>query len=121
VRITNDAYPALYQVADGSSVAGQRIYRRLVAAELAFVLAGAAFPPISAIAAVRPATYLARIPRYLPDSSSAAVRTDPRTMAARPRSTASAARSAPTCPTLAGRRSSRRYPSHRGSADARAG
>ena len=35
VRITRDAYPALYQVADSSSVAGQRIYRRLVAAELA--------------------------------------------------------------------------------------
>jgi len=49
VRITNDAYPALYQVADGSSVAGQRIYRRLVAAELAFVLAGAAFAVLSAV------------------------------------------------------------------------
>ena len=63
VRITNDAYPALYQVADGSSVAGQRIYRRLVAAELAFVLAGAAFPPISAIAAVRPISEPQRLSR----------------------------------------------------------
>lgn len=49
VRITLDAYPALYQVADGSSVAGQRIYRRLVAAELAFVLSGAALAVLGAV------------------------------------------------------------------------
>lgn len=49
VRITNDAYPALYQVADRSSVAGQRSYRRLVAAELAFVLGGAALAVLSAV------------------------------------------------------------------------
>ena len=41
LRITADAYPALYVVADSGSVAGQRLYRRLVAIELALVLAGA--------------------------------------------------------------------------------
>ncbi len=49
VRITNDAYPALYQVADSSSVAGQRVFRRLVAAELAFVLSGAALAVLGAV------------------------------------------------------------------------
>lgn len=48
VRITYDAYPALYQVADASSASGQRTYRRLVAAELVFVLAGAAFAVLGA-------------------------------------------------------------------------
>jgi hypothetical protein len=43
LRITADAYPALYVVADSGSVAGQRLYRRLVAVELALVLAGAGF------------------------------------------------------------------------------
>ena len=49
VVITRDVYPALYQVADASSVAGQRAYRQLVAAELAFVLGGAALAVLSAI------------------------------------------------------------------------
>jgi hypothetical protein len=49
VRITRDAYPALYQVADSSSVAGQRAYRRLVAAELIFILGGATFAVLGAI------------------------------------------------------------------------
>jgi hypothetical protein len=48
VHLARDAYPALYQVADGGSVAGQRIYRRLVTAELAFVIAGAAFAAVGA-------------------------------------------------------------------------
>ncbi len=47
-KITRDAYPALYQVADSSSVAGQRVYRRLVQTELAFIIAGATFGAISA-------------------------------------------------------------------------
>jgi hypothetical protein len=51
VRITRDAYPALYQVADSSSVAGQRAYRRLVAAELVCVLGGAAFAVLGAVVA----------------------------------------------------------------------
>lgn len=49
VRIAHDAYPALYLVADSSSVAGQRMYRRLVAAELAFVLGGAALAVLGAV------------------------------------------------------------------------
>jgi hypothetical protein len=43
VEIGHGAYPALFQVADASSVAGQRTYRRLMQAELAFVLGGAGF------------------------------------------------------------------------------
>jgi hypothetical protein len=49
VRITREAYPALYQVADSSSVVGQRTYRRLVAAELVCVLGGAAFAVLGAV------------------------------------------------------------------------
>ncbi len=49
MRITRDTYPALYQVADSSSVAGQRSYRRLVAAELLCMLAGATFAVLGAL------------------------------------------------------------------------
>ena len=43
LTIAPGAYPALFQVADASSVSGQRVYRRLVEVELSFVLLGAAF------------------------------------------------------------------------------
>jgi hypothetical protein len=47
-RIDHAAYPALFQSADASSVAGQRSYRRLVEIELGFVLAGAMFGTLGA-------------------------------------------------------------------------
>jgi hypothetical protein len=42
IEVGQSAYPALFQVADASSVTGQRVYRRLVEVELSFVLLGAA-------------------------------------------------------------------------------
>ena len=48
IEITPGAYPALFQVADASSVTGQRVYRRLVEVELSFVLLGAAFGGVGA-------------------------------------------------------------------------
>jgi conflict system pore-forming effector with SLATT domain len=48
VSIAKEAYPALYQAADASSVAGQASYRRLVQTELAFVLGGAFFGVLGA-------------------------------------------------------------------------
>ena len=48
IEIAPSAYPALFQVADASSVSGQRVYRRLVQIELSFVLAGAAFGGLGA-------------------------------------------------------------------------
>jgi hypothetical protein len=48
VSIPRESYPALYQAADASSVAGQASYRRLVQTELAFVLGGAAFGVLGA-------------------------------------------------------------------------
>jgi len=47
--VGHKAYPALFQVADGSSVDGQRTYRRLVEIELGFVLAGAMFGTLGAL------------------------------------------------------------------------
>lgn len=48
MTISRQAYPALYQAADASSVAGQAAYRRLVQTELAFVLGGAVFAVLGA-------------------------------------------------------------------------
>jgi hypothetical protein len=48
-QIGHDAYPALFQTADASSIEGQRTYRRLVKIELAFVLFGAMFGTAAAL------------------------------------------------------------------------
>jgi hypothetical protein len=50
IDIAPTTYPALFQVADASSVAGQQSYRRFVQIELSFVLVGAALGGIGAFA-----------------------------------------------------------------------
>lgn len=49
-RMRGTDYPALFQLADGSSTAGQRSYKRLTSIELALGVAGASFGALAAIA-----------------------------------------------------------------------